>query len=319
MSLDLDDLVCPVDHSPLSEQGSQLECQLSHCYPVIDGIPILLPEDAIPIHPAFRRTPELVHAGSLPPQTDISSTMVDAYVQENVVNTCGQLYSSLKWRLTRYPIPDIRLPQSSGERLLDIGCNWGRWSISAAQKGYVVTGVDPYLEALLAARRIAEHNGHAIRWVVADGRRLPFANGSFDVAYCYSVLQHMALEDTRDCLRQIRHILRQGGTCLIEMPNALGPLNLVRQASRRFREPKGFEVRYHTPYTLLQEFEQIVGETEMVVDSYFFINGQPADLDLLPGRYRLLIRISEALRRRSLHLRPLVYLADSLFFRTVIS
>lgn len=44
-------LACPVcdDRPPLEEKGNYLICtKVGHGYPVIDGIPHLLPEDAIP-------------------------------------------------------------------------------------------------------------------------------------------------------------------------------------------------------------------------------------------------------------------------------
>jgi cyclopropane fatty-acyl-phospholipid synthase-like methyltransferase len=41
----------------------------------------------------------------------------------------------------------------AGKLLLDIGCSWGRWSISAARNGWCVVGIDPSLGAIMAARR----------------------------------------------------------------------------------------------------------------------------------------------------------------------
>lgn len=44
-------LACPICDSrpPLREEGAFLECTVCHCrYPVLEGIPHLLPEDAIP-------------------------------------------------------------------------------------------------------------------------------------------------------------------------------------------------------------------------------------------------------------------------------
>jgi uncharacterized protein YbaR (Trm112 family) len=42
-----DILVCPIDHRPLTETDAMLVCQ--HCglrYPVVDGIPVMLPDAA---------------------------------------------------------------------------------------------------------------------------------------------------------------------------------------------------------------------------------------------------------------------------------
>lgn len=43
----LDILVCPVDHGTLAEEGEQLVCATCGLrYPVRDGVPIMLPEEA---------------------------------------------------------------------------------------------------------------------------------------------------------------------------------------------------------------------------------------------------------------------------------
>lgn len=49
---------------------------------------------------------------------------VDAYVQSIVVKSSGNLYKPLLGKLTRHPIPDLRLPPGEGRTLLDVGCNW---------------------------------------------------------------------------------------------------------------------------------------------------------------------------------------------------
>ena len=170
--------------------------------------------------------------------------MIDSYVEQSIVKTHGNLYR--RAQLTRYPIPAFPLEPGGGRSLLDIGCNWGRWTIAAARAGYVATGLDPKAKAIDAARRVAGQLGVEAGYVVGDGRQLPFADGSFDVVFSYSVLQHLAKPDVRVVVSEIRRVLRPGGTAWIELPNARGPLNLVRQAGRGFSEGSGADVRYWT-------------------------------------------------------------------------
>jgi SAM-dependent methyltransferase len=236
--------------------------------------------------------------------------MIDQYVSSNLVKTHGTLYRGVE--LTRYPIPDF--PLRGPGRLLDVGSNWGRWTIAAARAGFTPTGIDPNEKAIAAARRVAAELGVEAEYVVGDARELPFEDGSFDVVHSYSVLQHLPKEDVRRVVAEVRRVLRPGGTAWIEMPNAHGPLNLARRA--RAGEPAGYDVRYWTRAELLEAFSPI-GPVELLADGYLTINPQPADLDLLRRRHRAVVRVSEALRRASRHVGPLVALADSLVVRAV--
>jgi len=61
-------------------------------------------------------------------------------------------------------------------------------------------GIYPSLDALRAARRVAAQLQVRAGFVVGDARALPFAAGTFDVAFSYSVLQHFDKVDARDSL-----------------------------------------------------------------------------------------------------------------------
>jgi hypothetical protein len=52
-----------------------------------------------------------------------------------------------------------------------------------------------------------------------------------------------------------------------------------------------------------------------VADGFFTINPQVSDLDLLPARSRVVVRVSEVLRRASRHAPFLVQVADSVVVR----
>jgi SAM-dependent methyltransferase len=239
---------------------------------------------------------------------------IDAWVARSIVKTHGNLYRGRP--LSRYPIPPFPLGPGEGRALLDVGCNWGRWTIAAARAGFRATGLDPKEKALAAARRVAAQLGVEAGFVAGDARELPFPDGSFDAVFSYSVLQHLSKPDARTAVAEIGRVLRPGGTALVEMPNAHGPLNLARRAGRRFAEGEGFDVRYWTLAELREAFGAI-GAVEVEADGFLTLNPQPADLDLLRRRHRPVVRLSEALRRASRAVPLLVSVADSVVVRVV--
>ena len=291
------ELACPRDRTRLEPQGETLVCEQGHEFPYVDGIPVMVVDDELaPTQPGYWSDSEQiarVRASEPPP---VEGEGVDPYVAELILGTHGNLYKHLSGGMSRYPIPDFPLPRGTGELLLDIGCNWGRWSIAAAQRGYRPIGVDPSFEAIVAARRIARQLGADTRYVVADARRLPFADGTFDVVFSYGVLQHFSKSDVAVSVDEIARVVKRSGYSWVQMPNSLGALNAVRLAQRGFREGDAFEVRYWTPSELKRVFGRI-GPTELRTDGFFTLNPQKRDLDLLPARFRAVVHVSEALKR----------------------
>jgi 2-polyprenyl-3-methyl-5-hydroxy-6-metoxy-1,4-benzoquinol methylase/uncharacterized protein YbaR (Trm112 family) len=304
-------LVCPVDQSELTVDGEALVCVHGHRYPYIDGIPIMLVDDEATHRAAFADTRRYVETRLLQEER---ADGVDPAVQAIISGTNGIMYRSLVGRLTEYPIPDFRLePAHPAQLLLDIGCAWGRWCVSAARQGFYPIGIDPNVTTVRAARRVAAQLGVTAEFLVADARCLPFRDGMFDVAFSYSVLQHFSKPDARRAIAEAARVLASDGTCMIQMPNVFGLRSLYHQVRRSFRDPGGFGVRYWTPRELLDTFSSVVGPSELSVDGFFSLNPQPAEARLLPRRYRAVVRTSELLRRTSTRVPALLTVADSLY------
>jgi ubiquinone/menaquinone biosynthesis C-methylase UbiE len=110
-------------------------------------------------------------------------------------------------------------------QVLDIGCGTGASKRIYAARASVYVGVDLSLGALRAAR--ARHRDNA--WLQADGTRLPFRDGSFDVAALSSVLHHVP--DMTAMLSAARRAVRPGGLVFAFDPNVFHP------AMALFRHP----------------------------------------------------------------------------------
>ncbi|MGH7806798.1 MAG: class I SAM-dependent methyltransferase [Thermodesulfobacteriota bacterium] len=241
------------------------------------------------------------------------SCKVDPVVSFLIGATNGIAYKHLIGRLNDYPIPELPLPKSSGERFLDVGCNWGRWCIAAERLGYVPVGIDPSLGAIMAAKRVAKQLKLSTKYIVGDGRFLPFPDRSFDVVFSYSVLQHLSYENVKQVLSEISRVLKPNGRCLIQMPNRWGARCLYHQAKRGFRKARDFEVSYWSIRELKKEFGEAIGNTKIFVDCYFGLGLQKADIPLMPVFKRFIIHFSEFLKPISRKLFFLVYMADSVF------
>jgi SAM-dependent methyltransferase len=308
-------LVCPREKLPLRSRADCLFCENDHRYAVIEGIPILLLSETEQTHIEGSRALALAE-GREPinlPQFKIADDEVDPFVKNAIAATNGSLYLHLVGNLTEYPIPELRLPLGKNKLFLEIGCNWGRWCIAAARLGYRPIGVDPSLKSIRAARRVARQLGIDAYYVVADGRYLPFAKGTFDQVFSYSVLQHLSKENARTALHEVRRVLASDGQSLIQMPNAFGIRCLYHQVRRNFREARDFEVRYWTPTELNSFFNAAIGPSRVMVDGYFSLNAQISDARFMPPRYRALLRASEFLRSLSRIVPALTWMADSLY------
>jgi SAM-dependent methyltransferase/uncharacterized protein YbaR (Trm112 family) len=315
-------LVCPIDHLKFRYEERAVSCLEGHRFPVVGGIPVLLVREAEPTHAecdrSLREAEEQARSPQRGDRTAADGSGIDPFVQKIIAGTCGIMYIPLIGKLTRYPIPDLPLPAGRGEHLLEIGCNWGRWCISAKRKGYWPVGIDPSLEAIQAAERVARQTGEDVSYLVADARHLPFADGCFDVAFSYSVFQHFSQENFQASVKEIARAVRRPGRSLIQMPNRYGPVNLIFQLMRGRKAAAGFDIRYWKPSDLERLLEETLGPTRSFVDGYFSLNSQRSDIDLLPPVYKGVVAASEMLKWISRRIELLKIFADSLYFESAV-
>ncbi len=116
-------------------------------------------------------------------------------------------YSYVLDRLER--LPDAHL------RVLDVGCGVTPFPNAMARMGSDVTAVDPFREEIEFMRRHANDTFDTnVRYHCEDGRNLSFPDATFDIVTCISVLEHMSGSEARECLTELRRVLRPGGVAL---------------------------------------------------------------------------------------------------------
>ena len=339
----LDKIVCSMEKLPLEVKGNHLLSPGGYKYPLIDNVPIMLLDDVEQTIGVAKESLNLGKKSNSSHDDNLylsslgiseeekkglmnlfqnNKSEIDPAVSFLIAATNGNMYKHLIGNLNSYPIPDMDIVpvcDGSNKSLLDIGCNWGRWTMAAARKGYKSVGIDPSLGAVMAARRVANQEGISNCYLVADSRYLPFRDKTFDVVFSYSVFQHMNYENLIQSLKEIGRVLKNGGVSYIQMANKKGFVSLLRQVKRRKRSPINFEVRYWDLEEMLYMFEQYIGKTNIYVDCFFGLGIQKSDLYLMPITKKFFIYFSEILKNTANYIPVLKRFADSVFLKSIKS
>ena len=124
-----------------------------------------------------------------------------------------------------------RLGLVTGDRLLDLGCGFGRHAFEAARRGADVVALDAGRDevdgvvatfvAMVEAGELVAGDVRAAA-VQGDALRLPFPDESFDRVICSEVLEH--IPDDRAAMAELARVLRRGGTMAITVPRFIPEL-----------------------------------------------------------------------------------------------
>lgn len=112
--------------------------------------------------------------------------------------------------------------------VLDVGCgvgHWGRVLAAVLAPSARLIGVDREAQWVAKATENAERAGLGSRFSYqqGDATALPFADGTFDMVTCQTVLMH--LPDARAGLREMMRVVKPGGLVL-----AVEPCNMASMA-----------------------------------------------------------------------------------------
>ena len=128
--------------------------------------------------------------------------------------------------------------------VLDVGCGVGHWGQRLVRfvPDAELTGVDAEAGWMDDARTRAARLGLTARYEVAKAEALPFADASFDVVTCQTVLMHVP--DPIAVLAEMRRVVRPGGVVIAAEPN-----NFANVAARCTALP---DVPFATAVALLE-------------------------------------------------------------------
>jgi ubiquinone/menaquinone biosynthesis C-methylase UbiE len=108
-----------------------------------------------------------------------------------------------------------------GLSLLDYGCGNGMAAVVLAGRGARVTALDLSPGYLAEAQQRAQVNGVSVRFIRANGERLPLASASFDRVWGSAILHHLDLETAG---RELYRVLRPSGIAVFCEPWGENPL-----------------------------------------------------------------------------------------------
>lgn len=166
-------------------------------------------------------------------------------------------------------LKDRRPGRSARALALDVGTGTGALPVKMALRApeLAIVGVDRARGMVKEARIRARAAGVSgrVSFRVANGRRLPFRDGVFDLVVCNSMLHH--LPDPSPALDEMARVLRRGGALFIRDLRRPQPKAIERHIQRHGRFYRGrmyrlFSDSVRAAFTE-SELRQIVGRSRL--------------------------------------------------------
>jgi SAM-dependent methyltransferase len=106
---------------------------------------------------------------------------------------------------------------AKGARVVDLGCGSGTFTDLLRTAGYQVVGLDSSPKLIALGRSKYPR----LELIEGDIEHLPFADSSLDGVFLGGVVHHFP--DPRNCVAEVRRVLRQNGKFLAFDPNRCNP------------------------------------------------------------------------------------------------
>ena len=105
------------------------------------------------------------------------------------------------------------------DKILDLACGYGRFTIPLAKQGYSIEGIDITPSLIKKAKKDAKREKVNIIFKIGDMRKLPYKKESFDKIICmWSAFLELSKKiDQVKSLREIVRILKNEGSAFLEM------------------------------------------------------------------------------------------------------
>jgi SAM-dependent methyltransferase len=115
-------------------------------------------------------------------------------------------------------------------KMLDVGCGVGLMSRLLVGSGAELHGIDIARDAVKVAREEVP-DGHFRAY---DGRRIPFRDNTFDVAFAVCVIHHVPVGQRQGLLKGMARVTKPGGLVVLFEANPWNPLTRLAVARCEF-------------------------------------------------------------------------------------
>jgi ubiquinone/menaquinone biosynthesis C-methylase UbiE len=143
-----------------------------------------------------------------------------------------------------------------GDKLLDIGCGFGRNSNWLASKGLDVTAININDEEINEAKKSAKKLNADVNYIHANAIELPFKDNSFDVALDLGCSHMIPSKDGQEkAAKEASRVVKHGGILIYFGFSKDHPLYLKNPDNPMFRSIEDVQSIYGNDFEILSQEE----------------------------------------------------------------
>jgi ubiquinone/menaquinone biosynthesis C-methylase UbiE len=138
----------------------------------------------------------------------------------------------------------LKKSSSKPVKFLEVGCGTAIDSYILANKIDIeVWGIDLVRQSIDLAKKIGKNFNKKIKLKIGDGKKMPFADGEFDMVFSQGLLEHF--QDPRSLVKEQIRVLKKGGYLVISVPQKYNPYTLYKKPKiKNGTWPYGWETEY---------------------------------------------------------------------------
>lgn len=184
----------------------------------------------------------------------------------------------------------IRPPQTD-DRVVDLGCGWGTFSLALAPRVGEVVGVDFSQRAVdFCERRLEERPAGNVRFVRADAGDTGLEAGRYTLVMAADLFEHLYPDDARRVAAEAFRLLVPGGHFVTWTPNRGHVLEVLKNRDILLeRDPS------HVDYKSMADMKALLSGAGFAIEKAYYVESHVPGLRVAE---RMLQRVVPLLRRR---------------------